>query len=260
LLGIREDFFCEQPGILSEKRSVSISEVIDDLPRLRSGLSKQTNNWRNWSSSVSKITLNGVMEALDNEVAGIVKRTAKNLRNPHKNDGDDTFVKNRVDYCPPEYGTEWFYDERIGGVCNHKSRGHMGSDLHRYLFSSSFAKVKKRSPKLEDFPQSLLPDHKNVKESIRTKKFADRFRVQLKGDPSKTITSHISKDGHYYIHYDPSQCRSLTVREAARLQTFPDNYFFCGPRTSQYIQVGNAVPPLLANNIAAIVSNLFRFN
>jgi DNA (cytosine-5)-methyltransferase 1 len=257
LLGIREDSCSKQPDILEEKSPISISKVIDDLPRLRSGLSKQKNSWENWSSTVSKITLNGVMGTLDDEVAGIVKKTVKNLRNPHKNDGKE-FVETRADYIPPEYKTEWFHDERIGGVCNHVSRGHMGSDLHRYLFASAYAKVKGRSPKLEDFPKDLLPNHKNVKEAIKTKKFADRFRVQLEEKPSKTITSHISKDGHYYIHYDPSQCRSLTVREAARIQTFPDNYFFCGPRTSQYIQVGNAVPPLLANNIAVVVFDLFK--
>jgi DNA (cytosine-5)-methyltransferase 1 len=256
LLGIREDFFQGQPGIMEKKTSVPLKAVIGDLPRLRSGLSRQKNIWENWGKKVEEITLNGVMKSMDSEVARLVKTTVKNLTNPHKNSGSD-FVENRADYTPLEYEQDWFYDKRIGGVCNHESRGHMGSDLHRYLFATSFAKVKGRSPKIEDFPEKLLPDHKNVQEAIKNKKFADRFRVQLENKPSKTITSHISKDGHYYIHPDPSQCRSLTVREAARIQTFPDNYFFCGPRTSQYVQVGNAVPPLLARKIANIVSDLF---
>jgi DNA (cytosine-5)-methyltransferase 1 len=122
----------------------------------------------------------------------------------------------------------------------------MPSDLGRYLFAAVFGAVRGYSPKASDFPLSLSPDHRNWHSGV----FNDRFRVQLAGEPSTTVTSHISKDGHYFIHPDPMQCRSLTVREAARLQTFPDDYLFLGNRTQQYIQVGNAVPPYLARQIA----------
>ena len=109
------------------------------------------------------------------------------------------------------------------------------------------------SPKAKDFPRELAPDHANWK----TGKFADRFRVQLWENPATTITSHISKDGHYFIHPDPAQCRSLTVREAARLQTFPDNYFFQGSKESVRKQIGMAVPPVGAEIIFTAILKTF---
>ena len=126
----------------------------------------------------------------------------------------------------------------------------MKSDLGRYLFAAVFVTVRVYSPKAADFPLVLSPDTRNWQSGV----FNDRFRVQLADEASTTVTSHISKDGHYFIHPDPLQCRSLTVREAARLQTFPDDYLFMGNRTQQYVQVGNAVPPYLARQIAKLVS------
>jgi DNA (cytosine-5)-methyltransferase 1 len=145
----------------------------------------------------------------------------------------------------------WYRSNNPDGVVyNHETRTHMSADLERYLYCSAFAAVYGHSPTSDRFPAFLAPDHANW----ATGHFADRFRVQLPDRPSSTVTSHISKDGHHFIHWDPAQCRSMTVREGARLQTFPDDYFFAGPRTAQFHQVGNAVPPYLAREIAKVVA------
>jgi DNA (cytosine-5)-methyltransferase 1 len=163
-------------------------------------------------------------------------------------------------YAPLGCGSRlasFYRDRPLSLLANHESKAHMPADIVRYLFVSAYGHEMGSSPNLSDFPLALLPDHKNVdRESPGNSIFKDRFRVQLADRQSMTVTSHIAKDGHAFIHPDPVQCRSLTVREAARLQTFPDSYVFLGSRTSQYTQVGNAVPPFLALQIADIVGEI----
>lgn len=129
-------------------------------------------------------------------------------------------------------------------LIQHKARMHNETDREIYRRAIKLWDEKKRRIKYRDLPEKLQ-NHKNKKS------FNDRFKV-VAGDlkASHTIVAHISKDGHYYIHPDLKQARSLTVREAARIQSFPDNFKFEGPRTAQYVQVGNAVPPLMAEGIA----------
>lgn len=138
----------------------------------------------------------------------------------------------------------------------HAARTVRTVDIERYMFCAAFAQVKGRSPRLEEMPRCLWPKHANLDDVDADSRpsFNDRYYVQAWGKPSSTVTAHIAKSGHHFIHPDPRQRRSLTLREAARLQTFPDDFVFMGTKTAQFRQVGNAVPPLLAQQVAQVVA------
>jgi len=258
IVGIRGDLKV-RPGLLKKMIAPTVRETIGSLPSIRSGLSKAKDSPAAWLSELRAISSMNVRRQLNGAIyAGDVAK-ALDFSNLIEVSSPRAISSSRYSMRKPAHDVlRSLYDDRLSVLTAHEARSHMASDLRRYLYAATFAEKTGRSPKLADFPMSLLPDHKNVEEGRTGKMFSDRFRVQLAGHVSTTITSHISKDGHYFIHYDPAQCRSLTVREAARLQTFPDNYFFAGPRTEQYHQVGNAVPPQLARQIADIVAEVLH--
>ena len=265
LFGIRSDVLKKTPELTTNPRmfllkksfpKVNVETALSGIPAIRSRISKEEDSHKKWLTTLRKTTANFVRwhVPIRKAIMPIVKAAIVMAKGYESAGGKFMPMKVVVAPAMPKELKNWLVDERLGGVIQHESRSHMSSDLHRYLFASSYAQVVNYAPTLRDFPPLLLPDHVNVDaDSIP---FLDRFRVQVKNDPASTVVAHIQKDGHYYIHHDPAQCRSLTVREAARLQTFPDNYFFEGNRTQQYGQVGNAVPPMLARKIAKVI---FKF-
>lgn len=268
LLGIRDDVNVIPSILIKGENESTLKSIIGDLPKLRSGLGR---------SIISSKTINGKKKREYKNEIDSDENWEKLVNNLKKEMSTWTEFSTKKTFAPIQVSSnglgaeyvkcetpskenplkEWFQDKNLLGVCNHQTRTHLTEDLRRYLFASIYAEKHKRFPRLRDYEMhsdKLMPDH----ESASSGKFADRFRVQMPNCAATTVTSHISKDGHYFIHYDPDQCRSLTVREAARIQTFPDNYLFCGPRTAQYHQVGNAVPPYLAYQIAEIVKDIFN--
>lgn len=250
VVGFRSDLARGLPAgrpMLLPSETVTVAEALSGLPSLRSALSKG-DSVLNWQAVVrDRAARIANLSSFPDGVRSVARAVAEAAELPeHRSSSIPT------NDSPPSPLSDWLQDPMLTTVLHHETRGHIADDLGRYLFSSAFALAEDRAPKLSEFPYWLLPDHRNRD----TGAFADRFRTQVGGRVATTVTSHISKDGHYFIHPDPYQCRSLTVREAARLQTFPDNYFFCGPRTKQYHQVGNAVPPYLAFQIARAVRSL----
>lgn len=270
LLGVRNDLRHTGQYLTEVKPQVNLKAVIGKLPAVRSGINRSFREYHD-----SEVYKNGSPKRLyenlndsDNSWSKLMSDQVKTLKRWGDMDVDELsgnnfefnsgkgseFVvcSNTLTWDVPEKLRDHYLDENLNGVPNHESRAHLTQDLMRYMFACLYAKKHGSFPRLQDYAKhhvDLIPDHANVESG----KFTDRFRVQLADKPATTVTSHISKDGHYFIHYDAKQCRSLTVREAARIQTFPDNYLFRGSRTQQFHQVGNAVPPYLAYQIAKIV-------
>lgn len=267
LFGVRSDVaqsmskrarFTGEFNLKPSGKRVSVAAALTGLPPLRSRLSMKEDSHHLWRSvlKAAPVSLKLWRMPIRSDVE-VMMGEAWATAEAYETYGS------RFDSRPITFGNglplalrKWIHDSRLGGVAQHETRAHMASDLHRYMFAACFARLQGYSPKLHLFPPKLLPDHANMQSEAIP--FVDRFRVQLADEPSSTVVSHICKDGHYFIHPDPAQCRSLTVREAARLQTFPDNYFFEGNRTQQYHQVGNAVPPWLARQIAEVVFDFMQ--
>lgn len=259
LLGIRDDL-AAQPTSLRPSDAVTVKHAMGNFPNVRSGLSKGDVDWAGWVREIRE-----AFKAHGGPLPG--SKAVQEIICDFLYNADEELDRGAafIPYELPRHNTElarWYEDARLGGIIQHEARSHMTTDLTRYLYAAAAAQVSGHSPKLEDWPIQLLPKHRNVRHDavgkVTAEGFSDRFKVQIWGEASSTVTSHIAKDGHYFIHPDPMQCRSLTVREAARLQTFPDNYFFWGNRTQQYHQVGNAVPPYLACQIAEVVARVME--
>lgn len=238
------------PSLTATPPATHVEHVLRGLPPLRSGMT--TKVIRNWSQDAVRIlrATAGHANRLQSKVARELEKAAGLVMELDPGTGGRWTPWDGDQASLPSHLAGWLHDPRLGGLLNHEVRSHMEDDLKRYAYAAAFTEVHGHSPRgSEEFPRMLHPNHENWQSG----KFVDRFKTQAWHRPSSTVTSHLSKDGHYFIHPDPSQLRSLSVREAARLQTFPDNYFFEGARGAQFRQVGNAVPPWMAHQLARIV-------
>lgn len=170
-------------------------------------------------------------------------------------EGIDKFLKYKTKTS--DYLNQSFIRNGIDILTQHIARPHTKQDKEIYRIAVEKWNAKKERLNYNDLPERLKT-HQN------RSSFFDRFKVVAADElHSQTVVAHIAKDGHYYIHPDIEQNRSITVREAARLQSFPDDFYFEGVkeganRTAAFKQIGNAVPPLMAYEIARLIQKILR--
>lgn len=178
---------------------------------------------------------------------------------PFLNDGNgrDKYQEYDKDKRPSKYLIDNHIRNGINVLTQHVARPHTKQDKEIYKIAVSKWNNNQMRLDYNDLPERLKT-HKN------RNSFCDRFKVVASDlNYSQTVVAHIAKDGHYYIHPDIEQNRSISVREAARLQSFPDDFYFEGVkegtnRTPAFKQIGNAVPPLMAEIIANKIENIIK--
>ncbi|MBS0026057.1 DNA cytosine methyltransferase [Chitinophaga sp. 22321] len=174
---------------------------------------------------------------------------------PFLNAGEGTDKYQRYERLPSKYLVDNNIRNSLNVLTQHVSRPHTRQDMEIYRIAVNKWNNGQQRLDYNDLPERLKT-HSN------RRSFFDRFKVVAQDlCYSHTVVAHIAKDGHYYIHPSIEQNRSITVREAARLQSFPDDYYFegvkeSGSRTAAFKQIGNAVPPLMAEKIAIALKSV----
>jgi DNA (cytosine-5)-methyltransferase 1 len=251
--------------ILNDKQEIeAVAERLKEIDRTKRKDNKKKPNYSKTELNLLKQQyLHEISESFSNTLTEVENLKPSRINSLEQGSNlfapldNSTFTKKFQEDYPDLY--KWLNrDEKLRGVANHCTRDHMVLDLQRYMFSSCWAKAHKEnkspSPKSKYFPNSMAPKHDNW----HSGNHADRFRTIEADQVPLTITSHLRKDGHAQIHYDATQNRSMTAREAARIQTFPDDYYFEGSQGWQFQQVGNAVPPYLAKQVALHVWDILK--
>jgi len=204
--------------------SVDVSEIYKDIIQTHNNPSKPFSQ-----EKLHYVTVKDAIGDLPKLLPGQGQQAVKFISN-----NSNSFLKKIRDP-----GQKYLYD--------HVCRTHNPIDRERY---------KEMSKNRWTFKE-LLQNRKDLQHP-KQRVFGNSYVVQFWDKPARTIISHLYKDGNQFIHPDPSQERTLTAREAARLQSFPDNFMFAGSRTQQYKQIGNAVPPLMSEKIAESIRNVLE--
>ncbi|MGC4130283.1 MAG: DNA cytosine methyltransferase [Bergeyella sp.] len=250
------------PGILSAKNGEHLDNIFKAVRKAGYQLSTPTNKYQFLNAKDfgvlqdrKRVIIIGWKEELgltypefESNVSNyeVLKDLFSDLRK--LNNGEGTL--NAVNYAKPT--TEYLEQAKIRNgldfVTQHIARPNNENDLEIYRIAVEEWNNGKRL-NYSKLPERLIT-HSN------TEVFTNRFQVVNGQGVSHTVVAHIAMDGHYYIHPDKKQNRSITVREAARIQSFPDDYFFEGSRTAAFKQIGNAVPPLMAEKIAEKIKEM----
>jgi len=210
------------------KPYVSVYEAIGDLPKVS-----------------PKVTPTGLNERQKKEI----KEKNKRIRS-----GKDVIKLKKSRFQKhlsriSQSGIEFFNFVRPNGykyIDHHTARSQQILDIELFGLMKSGETSKGFIDRMPEKTKTL------IKYNMLT--FKDKYRKQSWGEPSTTVFAHLEKDGNRFIH--PTQARTYTPREAARIQSFPDDFIFEGPMTKKFRQIGNAVPPLMSYNIAKIISNI----